>query len=407
MKLRRLTTVLAAALSAGCAGTLERDLAWEVKPHMDVRHGMKQVQAQYQLGRYFQGQGRDALAEKAYRQALAIDHTHVESINALATLLAARGELEEASRWFEKLVAQAPDRAYLHNNAGYALFLQGRHAEAVTELRTAVGLDPRFERAWINLEQAARAAGMTALAEQAASRGRPVAVATVSAAPSTDMAPPPAARTLGDAVVRIALGKSADVKAAKELPLALSRELKPAPAPTMIARAELASTTGVVALPVTAAVKPEIAPLAMREVPFRALDSAATVPGTRASEPNGDRAAASPAPIIVKVGLAASTALADARLEISNGNGVRRFAGRVAAMLKAGGLDVRRINNYESFGLARSQIEYRPGFEAAARALAGRIGVDTEITETAENRWGSDVRLILGADATLRKGLRT
>lgn len=395
MKKTPLATMLAIALTAGCAGTPERDLAWEIKPHMDVRHGMKQVQAQYQLGRYFQGQGRDAQAENAYRQALAMDPAHVESINALATLLAARGELDEASRWFEKLVAQAPDRAYLHNNAGYALFLQGRHAEAVAELRTAVGLDPRFERAWINLERAARAAGMTALAEQAAQRGKATSLA------SAISVEPPAS-----AIVKIELAQAT----APERPLALSRELTPPLAPTMISGTELAAPELVAAAPAVPRASPTIAPVAMRELPFQRLDSAAVV-APRVQQPapraRNARAADPVAATLVRTGLATSSAAEGARLEISNANGVRSFAGRIAEMLKADGLDVRRINNYQSFDLTRSLIEYRPGFEAAAKALANRIGIDAVIAETAERRWGSDVRVILGGDATRRGNLRT
>ncbi|MCB1916428.1 MAG: tetratricopeptide repeat protein [Rhodocyclaceae bacterium] len=398
MKGTRLALIIGAALAAGCANTVERDLAWEVKPHVDVRHGMRQAQAQYRLGRYFQGQGRLPLAERAYREALVADPAHVDAINALASLLAARGELEDASRLFERLLAQAPSQAYLHNNAGYALYLQGRHAEAVARLRTAVVLAPDFERAWVNLENAARAAGRTDLVAMAQQRGEPNRQGN------------------GEAVTTPV---AADV-----VSLTLARAV---PAFPHADRRVLASATERSAPefvpPQAVAVRETPVPPALPVVASQAKDSARTVlsatadlwraeavesPARSAQTPGVAGAGLLPLrPTLLRVGLSAPAVTIDARLEISNANGVRHFASEVGARLKSAGLDVRRVNNYETFALAESKVEYRRGYEDQARALASRLGLDVAVVRGEAERWGSDVRLILGADVIGAGRIRT
>jgi len=392
MNRRRLATILSALLTTGCAGTLQRDLAWEVKPHLHVQHGMQQAGAQYRLGRYFQGQGRQVLAEKAYRQAVAADPTHVGAINALAALLAARGDFEEASRWFEKLVARAPEQAYLRNNAGYALFLQHRYAEAVKELRTAVVLDPSFERAWINLAQAARAAGRSDIAALAAERRVEADVPTIAAPLPPETVD--ASKHAGKADLSLALSRGLSAQAASGPPMLAKSEPESQPVPSTELPPREAET----------AKTPATALVGLRELPFRRLDTDQLAVGAQAGEAGNDVEAARqvamrPPVLLTRVGLSAPADISKTRLEVTNGNGVRHFAGQVAGKLRSQGLDVRRITNYDSFGVERSRIEYRPGFEAEARALARRMGLDAVIVELEQARWNSDVRVVLGADA--------
>ena len=381
MQKARFATLLAALMSTGCAGTLERDLAWQVKPHLDVHHGMQQTRAQYELGRYYQGQGRNVQAEMAYRKALAADPEHTGSINALASLLAARGELAEASRWFEKLLTKAPESAYLHNNAGYALQLQGRHAEAVAELKRAVALDPGFERAWVNLETAARAAGMAEVVAMAERRGATEATRQAEAprqllqadvvALSLSGEPPAFDRRTAESSAPIEHRQRSD--AAESMPM-MVRELPVAPVSRVsLAEADPDAVSAPAAVPLVAA---------------EAIDPVSS-------------------PGLLRVGLARPELGIDARLEISNGNGIRNFASRVGDRLKAEGLDVRRITNYDSFGLTQSKVEYRRGYEGQARALARWLDLDADVVAREGERWGSDVRLILGSDVVGRGRLRT
>ena len=388
MQLRSLTTILAAALGAGCAVTPERDLAWEVKPQMSVRHGMEDAQAQYQLGRYYQGQGRNQLAEKAYRRVLAVDPEHTGANNALASILAADGQLEEAARRFEQLLSRAPASAYLHNNVGYALHLQGRHAEAVAQLQRALALDPGFERAWANLESAARAAGMADVVALAARRGAPssppIAVATSHPAP-IDAAP---------------LALSHDLphfpKAGDRMLAATPGEARPGPQPDATPMPTFAREG--IAMPIAEVGEP--ASLAPAVLSTAVVSEAATI--VSRSEPMAEQ------PTLLRVGLTrAHDVVIDARLEISNGNGVRHLAGRVGERLKAAGLDVRRVTNYHSFSLSESRLEYRRGYESQARALAHRLGLDIDVVPGGAERWGSDVRLILGADVAGDNRIRT
>jgi len=53
-----------------------------------------------------------------------------------------QGRLEEALREFEAALRQEPKDGFAHYNRGVALARMGRTAEAVSELRQALALDP-------------------------------------------------------------------------------------------------------------------------------------------------------------------------------------------------------------------------------------------------------------------------
>jgi len=63
---------------------------------------------------------------------------------------------------FEATVATRPDNARAHNNLGYALFRQGRLAEAFPHFTRAVELDPDLPDAWSNLGSALHTMGRSA-----------------------------------------------------------------------------------------------------------------------------------------------------------------------------------------------------------------------------------------------------
>lgn len=369
MRLKTLCALLALGLTAGCA-TQTEPLSWDVRPVLDVRHGMTQARAYYQLGRYYQGQRRVAEAQKAYEQAVAADGSHVEALNALAALQAQQGDLARALETFRRVEALAPDQAYLHNNLGYTLLLQGRHTDAVAEFRRALSLNPSYERAWINLERAAQAGGDTVLAEQArerrlvfaawAGRGQgdvPLAASgTLSASPGLE-------------------GGGEVVAVAKPVPTVARFEPLPLPSQAVVR-----------VVPLRPAVPEGTDKSALVAVTLRGTTGGAQLEPVRtltleAAAPS----AAAPVPT-------------DFRLEVSNGNGVRHFATRFSVMLRKLGQPVARLTNYTSFDVPATVIEYRAGFGAAAGALNERFHLGASLQEVDGVRPGTDVRVILGRD---------
>jgi len=397
MKMKTLVAVIALACGAGCSTLPGPGSAWDVKPVVSIHHGMLGARAYYQLGRFQQKQGRLAEAEASYLQALEADEHYVDALNALGALYAQRGELERSVAILKRVVSDAPDTAYLHNNIGYALHLQGRDAEAIEAFKRAVRLDPGYARAWANLASVARSAGQPALARLAAQRRLPDAPAPVAAAASPVVVEP------------VETGRA----------LALSMRLSSPAADSPSAPVQLAARVPEVqALVVKPTAKPVVAPvrepvLTVAELPVRELVAPvnAAVAEPEALAPRVMTVSLHPGATSVPAQPTAlaelSTAFAGVHLEISNGNGVGRFATRVGQRFSSAGIPVARVTNYDRFDVAETIIEYHAGFESAARALRDRLGGRAQLIEAHEARRGSDVRLILGRDAVSAPPLRT
>lgn len=105
--------------------------------------------------------GRQQAAEEAYLEALRIRPGFSEVHNNLGALYLDMGRLEEA----EKHLREALDDVvyatpYLaQGNLGWALYLQGSHDEALTQLRSAVIVEPRFCQGHRNLGRIYRELG--------------------------------------------------------------------------------------------------------------------------------------------------------------------------------------------------------------------------------------------------------
>ena len=88
-----------------------------------------------------------------------------------------------------------------------------------------------------------------------------------------------------------------------------------------------------------------------------------------------------------------------ARIEVSNGNGVRGMAARMQAFLSDRGGRVVSIDNADRYDYERSILYYRPGSRAAAQALAAALPVLTVQLEQSEAlAEGVDLRLVVGRD---------
>ena len=363
MKLRLLVLALLAALGSGCSSIDKPRQAMDVEPLFSVRHGAPDAQSYYQLGRYYQGQYRLAQAEAAYLKAIAADSRNLDAYNALGRLYAERGELERSTKMFERATTMAPKAAYLYNNLGFAYYLGGRLDDAYAALRKALSLDNSLARGWVNLEKIAasrqdarllaaiKARRLDALpTEFAAALAAPQSVATILLAPTESASP------------------NATLIAA---PVASDDRLGPE----------------------KAQVKEEL------------------IAGSRFSLVSASsEAVASGGVIVITSALSASqpqelqrSPRTSARLEVSNANGVSRFATQFSAKLRSDDIPVARITNFGSSQLKQTVIEYQPGYEDEARQLIDHTQLAVRLIPAIRPRPGSDIRIVLGRDA-LRLG---
>jgi len=390
MKLRILVVAVIATLGSGCSSIDKSAKAMRIEPVLSIRHGAPSTQSYYQLGRYFHGQKRLALAEEAYLKAAAANERHVDPINALGSLYAERGEFRRAAQMFERATAMAPESAYVYNNLGFAYFLLGDQEQAYTAVRKALSLDKTLERAWDNLLRIAAMGSGQRLSEAARLR-------QLEALPSefAGLALPDRASTeVVPTTIKLAVLPKSGL--ASELPLPTdSPSLKTADA-TGTGRAQLGPEN---AFQVVAGPDAWISPLAQAVENRIAGGRFVLVSASREMVPNGEPikfGSALPGPVDTPK---RNPSILAARLEVSNGNGVARFAKTYSARLKDNKIAVARITNLGSFALKTTVIEFQPGYEEAARKLMERANLTVPLIPAIRSRPGSDIRIVLGRDA--------
>jgi Tfp pilus assembly protein PilF len=400
MKSKALATAVAFILTAGCATPIDNRLAWEIKPVVAVRHGMMEAMASIQLGRHLQSQGDFAAAENAYSEALAADPRNADGLYALGSLYAERGELDRSAAAFRRMTELTPERAYLYNNIGYALYLQGHHAEAAEALRIAVLLDPAYDRAWVNLEKVAQEGGMTELASLAAQRTL-----------TEDMARQTTIIAQADGAN---LGASIQDQRSEEAPLSLANVIgSPATVVTSVSETTTPSNspTSPAEQSATIATGPNMpVPIRLAKVPIRpavieSIDGAGRQHGAHSPIVQASLSGRDAAPVVqLRVNFSSPAPATTGRLEVSNANGVNRFATRVGKQLNDEGVKVKRITNYTSFQVKRSMIEYQTSYMDAALAIRDRLRMDIALKEARLAQRGVDVRLVLGRDTVGKIG---
>ena len=86
------------------------------------------------------------------------------------------------------------------------------------------------------------------------------------------------------------------------------------------------------------------------------------------------------------------------RLEVTNGNGARGMARRVARRLARPGLTTARVINERSFRLELTEIRYREGQAGAAAALGALLAVTPRLVQSDRMSADVDLRIVLGRD---------
>lgn len=103
--------------------------------------------------------GRLSEAERLYRQVLAIDSGHADSLHLLGVIAHQVGRRDLAVELISKAIAINANAAEYHSNLGLTLQEQGRLDEAVACLRQALVLNPGFAQAHNNLGNALKDQG--------------------------------------------------------------------------------------------------------------------------------------------------------------------------------------------------------------------------------------------------------
>jgi predicted O-linked N-acetylglucosamine transferase (SPINDLY family) len=99
----------------------------------------------------FQGGGRRAEAQAAYRQVLAIDPGNAEALHALGLLAYESGQHAAAAELISQAVAYAPTNGRYHNNLAVVLNLLNRRDQALAAAQEAVRLEPKLADAHVTL----------------------------------------------------------------------------------------------------------------------------------------------------------------------------------------------------------------------------------------------------------------
>lgn len=330
---QRLALLCAGPLLVACANLGGRFALPEQPPLA------KSADDAYQLGRNYHLAHKYELALRAYRDALATDPRHVNARNGVATLYAERRAFEQAIPIWRDLttglsMALGPSSAYLFANLGYAYFLNGQYADAVTALEKACLLDPLSHSAWYHLGESLQKLGQDQRAQEMFRQA--------AALRANDMRADYTA-VGGSAVPAVEAAVKETVRANDEWA-----------ATEIVTRAD-----GL---------------LELRRTP----SSSALAPTAPPPEPVPLAPPAAPVPVLV---------------EIRNGNGVTGMAKSLSQRI---GLKVVRLTNERGYGVRQTRVEYLSGYREAAERLAARF--EHAAVVEVDNCERSMLRLVLGRD---------
>ena len=373
-----LPAALASALLAGCAGYGGNSASLSQYRIVPVQRmsGLDNPDVWYQRGRYFQGQRRWAQAEQSFRKALELQPNHAEAHNALGAVFAARGQLVEAEGAFRTALRLAPDQAHIRGNLGRVLLLQGQDEEALVALKDAARIDPGNTAVRTNLAEVSKRLGReSGLAADQVGERRSRVAADKGALPASAIPAAASSAVVVLPAVPVGDGRS-PVRRIEPVPSAAPVVL------TSVSYGELG------------AVAPR-EPLRREEVAF----VAARAPSP--AVPGAPVARAVPKVVVPSASSAVAPSPAPTRavrLEVANGNGVEGMARRVRATLRSDGYAPVRTTNQQPYTQKETVVQFRAGFEAAAKQLGERFPAQAPVVYEARIDARADVRIVLGRD---------
>ena len=358
--------------SALVAARVQVPATARVQPVERISSALSPVESLFILGRSAQSEGRMALAEERYAQALILQPQHLGALNAMAVLYAQSDRVEQAIELFRRALTLDADAAHVHNNLGYALLLAGRLDESGAELKRARDLNPANAQTGQNLELLARSQEQALAGPQLVAVGRNVYELRDRPTPVT-------------AVAQIGV-PAQPVKAA---PVVAAMQADAA-APVVVALQPVA------AAPIAVAMQPVAkAPIAVAMQPVaKAPIAVAVAPVAVAMQP-----AAAPAFAPRKEAFVLSSPpLQGVRLEVSNGVGIRHLARRTAERLSSTGLVPARLTNQAKFQQVATEIQFSAGQAPAALALSAQCPVSVKTVASTRLLKHIQLRLVLGHD---------
>jgi superkiller protein 3 len=134
----------------------------------------KDVDVYNGLGNVLRDQKKLTEAEEMYRRALALDDKYVGAYNNLGNVLADQKKLTEAEEMYRRALDLPDDttgtpttaHTLAHNNLGRLLQEQGKLEAAIAEFEKATKIDPKYEFASNNLQEARRLLSLQQQPEQ-------------------------------------------------------------------------------------------------------------------------------------------------------------------------------------------------------------------------------------------------
>lgn len=419
--LRLSIIAITVAAATGCASIEHRE-PLRIVGHQAVRHGTaSDAEAQYALGKYYLGQNRAALALIAFTRAIEYDPQHAEAHNGRASALVQLGDLERAGQDLARAIELSPKSAHLLNNLGYLRIQQRDFIGAAESLRRAFELEPRNPRVVANWRMlAATVSGNPELARMLRAPARQVepGLAELPAPSPTPSVVRSLSAALSGPVVNLdysrlatapthAPGAEAASATTPASPGARSDSAAPSTSVVDLERrqpvTEPARATAVVTVEAprsSAPTAPAIEAAAAQPAPARLsvvnLEAAAPVEAAAS-----DRALA---PVAVGAVVDVAAVVRAARIEVSNGNGVRGMAALVASQLAARDFRVARITNAGHFGHPETKIYFRDGYLQEALRLSRTLAAHPALLLNNSLPSRSDVRVVIGRDLAARPG---
>ncbi len=132
-------SVLAVALFQGCASSPEQSgVVPFAKP---AQQAVSAAQREYDQGKAWLTQGELSQAMRSLDRCLQLEPTHVEALNAKASILATQGNLAQASRTLTRALTIDDARAHVHYNMGLVKRMQGDLPGARIAFQRVIELD--------------------------------------------------------------------------------------------------------------------------------------------------------------------------------------------------------------------------------------------------------------------------
>ena len=333
----------------------------------------------YKKGRYFQQKKKYTIAIEEYRNVLRNNPGHIEALNAMGVAYDQLGEYFKAEMAFKAALELNAHREDITNNLGYCYLLQNKMPAAIEMFQQAVKMNETNTTYKNNLGLAYTHNNQyqLALQEFEETRGRDKGFAYLMQVMARDGISNQSqdCRAVAKSLQRpekSALSRS-DISTISDQPSAIRLEKLRNKILQQENAAVVASTVP----------EPPIATVAStQDTPQSPPLKEPAADDTSSSEPAQD-----------------SSPIAQADIEISNGNGVNGMAHLVGNFLTTRSFTVTRLTNADRFTYDTSTIFYCPGYSQDAHAVADQLPGDHALDEVKKlGRSNIKIRVLLGND---------